>query len=85
MTFTEFLMAAVHPDDVLTSSKLLSAFKSFDMDGGGSISVQEFQRVVDPDGLISDNHWQHIFDDIDDDGSGEINLEEFTEMMQKIF
>ena len=42
VTFTEFLMAAVHPDDVLTSTKLLSAFKSFDMDGGGSISVQEF-------------------------------------------
>ena len=42
VTFTEFLMAAVHPDDVLTSTKLLSAFKSFDIDGGGSISVQEF-------------------------------------------
>ena len=42
VTFTEFLMAAVHPDDVLTSTKLLSAFKSFDIDNGGSISVQEF-------------------------------------------
>ena len=30
VTFEEFLSAIVHPDDVLTPSKLLAAFKSFD-------------------------------------------------------
>ena len=37
ITFQEFVLAAVHADDVLTPSKLLLAFKSFDKDGGGSI------------------------------------------------
>lgn len=42
VSFDEFLKASVHSDDVLTETKLVAAFKSFDQDNGGSISIGEF-------------------------------------------
>ena len=85
VTFEEFMIASVAPDDILEKPKLLQAFKSFDKDGGGSISIDEFKEAVDKDGQIPDSKWQEVFAEVDDDGSGEINFEEFTEMMESIF
>ena len=85
VTFEEFMVASVHSDDILQKNKLLQAFKSFDKDGGGSISIDEFKEAVDKEGQIPDSKWLAVFSEVDDDGSGEINFEEFTEMMESIF
>ena len=85
VTFDEFIKAAVDADDVLTHIKLTAAFKSFDRDNSGSISIQEFKDAVDSEGPIMHQHWEFIFSEVDDDGSGEINFDEFSDMMHKIF
>ena len=48
VTFDEFLRASVSAEDIMTPQKLLEAFKTFDEDGSGSISMQEFKSTVDP-------------------------------------
>jgi len=85
VTFTEFLTASVCPDDVLTGQKLLSAFKKFDADGSGAITVDEIKEVIGADRDIPDTQWEELLSEVDDDGNAEITLEEFCDMMRNVF
>lgn len=85
VTFNEFFNACVDPKDVLDPRKLQEAFRIFDQDASGSITIDEFRYAVDREQAIPEGAWENIFAQIDDDGSGEINIEEFTEMMEAIF
>ena len=55
VTFEEFLTASIHPEDVLNPEKLSTAFKVFDRDKSGSISIAEFKEAVDKDKQIPDS------------------------------
>mmetsp|Transcript_18217 Transcript_18217/g.22736 ORF Transcript_18217/g.22736 Transcript_18217/m.22736 type:complete len:88 (+) Transcript_18217:35-298(+) len=47
VTFEEFFIACLDPDDVIEQTRLKAAFKIFDQDSSGSISIEEFRFAVD--------------------------------------
>ncbi|XP_061172189.1 uncharacterized protein LOC133181651 [Saccostrea echinata] len=61
---------------------MLEAFKVFDKNGDGVISVSELRQVMNNLGeRLTDRELQKMFRDADQDGDGEINFNEFLKMM----
>ena len=61
------------------------AFKLFDKDGSGSISPNEFLKVLKNLGQnISKQEANDLIMELDSDGSGEIGFDEFISYMKKI-
>lgn len=84
ITFDEFLS---YMDDVYVMSPdqiddLVEAFKIFDVDKSGSISLQEFRNILTKYGktMFTDQDIIDIFDMIDLDGDGNVNYAEFIDM-----
>ncbi|XP_005865518.1 PREDICTED: centrin-4 [Myotis brandtii] len=64
--------------------ELLKAFKLFDDDATGSITLNNIKRVAKELGeTLTDDELQEMLDEADHDGDGEINEDEFLRMMQK--
>jgi len=58
------------------------AFKIFDKDGGGTISIGEIRSIMDGRGeRLSDKELANLMEAIDEDRSGEIDFNEFVKMM----
>mmetsp|Transcript_14965 Transcript_14965/g.10458 ORF Transcript_14965/g.10458 Transcript_14965/m.10458 type:complete len:192 (-) Transcript_14965:11-586(-) len=88
ITFSEFIVACVHPEDVLSSNRLLSAFKTFDKDGSGAITVDELRESIEHVStafVISEHEWSSFFGEYDEDGNDELGRQEFILVMQKLF
>lgn len=70
---------------LITDKKLESAFKLFDKDGDGLISLLEIKDILGRDSPnIGDDIWNKIIKEVDLNGDGEISLDEFKKMMEKI-
>jgi calcium-dependent protein kinase len=46
ITFSEFLVACINPEEVLTKERLEAAFRVFDIDRSGSISMEEIRSAL---------------------------------------
>lgn len=59
------------------------AFSIFDDDGSGSITHEEFRRVVleEGGGNLREEDVEMIINEVDKDGDGEINMDEFVKML----
>lgn len=57
------------------------AFKLFDRDGGGSISIDEIKDCLNYDGGLSAADLAQIAKEVDANGDGEISFQEFLDMM----
>ena len=44
--YSEFVVATMNEKNLLNNNKLQTAFKMFDKDGGGSISIDEIKQVL---------------------------------------
>ena len=66
---------------MLNKDKLRAAFKMFDFDNDGKITLDEVQRVLKNNGSKEIVQWRSIVADIDTDGNGIICFNEFHEMM----
>jgi calcium-dependent protein kinase len=44
--YSEFVVATLNEKNLLSNNKLQTAFKMFDKDGGGTISIQEIREVL---------------------------------------
>ena len=80
LEYDEFISAAMNPKKLFSKKNLMKAFKLFDTDSSGTISVREIRDAIGPS-LASDAVWQKLMKSADADGSGEIDLQEF----QKLF
>ena len=80
LEYDEFIAAAMNPQKLYSKKNLIKAFKLFDTDNSGTISVNEIREAIGPD-LATDEVWKKLMASADADGSGEIDLQEF----QKLF
>jgi calcium-dependent protein kinase len=78
--YTEFVMATMKQEEMLSNTRLEQAFKMFDVDGSGSISVDEIKDKLG----IEEKMVEKMVKEIDENGDGEIQFDEFVHMMKKL-
>ena len=85
ISFEEFFaIMSVKMSEKDEKEEILKAFKLFDDDDTGSISLNNIKRIAKELGEnLIDDELQEMLDEADHDGDGEINKEEFLKMMQK--
>lgn len=80
--YQEFITAASNKVALLNKENLVSAFKTFDRDGSGMISIEELKQVFDTMGNKKDAElWIQIMREVDKNGDNQISFDEFTEVM----
>ena len=82
--YGEFITAAQNWEKLMTKENIDIAFKMFDKNGDGKISVKELKQVFNSSVLNnrSDKEvWEQLISEIDKDGDNEISQEEFHEAM----
>ena len=61
---------------------LRAAFKHFDTNGDGIISLEELNNAIGTGGLqVSKEEIQRVLAEVDKDGNGEIDYDEFVDML----
>ena len=79
--YSEFILAAVNEQVLLSKSNLERAFRSLDCDNSGKISLQEMKGMMGMGVEGNEGVWAKLVQEADIDGDGEINLAEFTRLM----
>jgi len=79
--YSEFLAASINVQTLTSKANLEQAFRLFDKDGSGKITIQEVKEILGGDQQVSDSAWQQIMKEVDSNSDGEIDLKEFISMM----
>ncbi len=85
INYTEFLAATLEKSVYMKEENLRNAFKMFDADGSGKISVDEVKQILGAQKYqsdIEDSAWEDLIREVDIDGDGELDFEEFLKMMK---
>ena len=80
ISYDEFLSAMIDSKKVITEDKLERAFKIFDKDNSGRLSVDEIREVFGGD----KQSWKKVIEDVDLNKDGEVDFKEFKAMMMNI-
>jgi calcium-dependent protein kinase len=83
INFSEFITVNMKKEKLLNADMLKNAFKIFDLDGNGYITIEELQQTI-PLNVQNKTNWIEIVKEVDLDGDCQINFEEFKYMMDKI-
>lgn len=88
LCYTDFLTTMIDEQQLAKREACFEAFRAFDTDRSGRLSVAELKAAVDSWGgrasNISLEEASEILIKVDVDGSGEIDFEEFMQMMSQI-
>jgi calcium-dependent protein kinase len=82
INYTEFLAATIDQKVYLKEERLYEAFKAFDKDGSGKISVDEIKTILKGD-ENENKKFEELVKTFDTNGDGEIDYNEFIVMMSK--
>lgn len=82
--YTEWVMATINREALLSKQRLDVAFKMFDKDGSGTLSIDEIKDLFGTHAGISEKVWRDMLKEVDDNGDGQIQFKEFKEMMLKL-
>lgn len=63
-------MATIDKVNLLSKQKLETAFKMFDTDGSGTISIDEIKKIFGGAGNVSETVWNDLIEEIDDNKDG---------------
>ena len=77
ISYDEFLSAMIDGKKVLTEDRLEKAFKMFDKDGNGLLSIAEIVEVFGGD----EAYWRRIIEEVDSNSDGEVDFNEFKMLM----
>jgi calcium-dependent protein kinase len=81
--FTEFIIATMNKEKLLTQNKLEQAFHLFDQDGDGFITRFELANVMG--GIeLDDAQWKSLVEECDTNKDGKISKEEFMDLLLKM-
>ena len=69
---------------MLQDEKLHQAFRVYDKDDSGSISVDEIRETLGVGKRISLEAWDEIVKEVDANGDGEVSFDEFKIVMRKL-
>ena len=71
--YSEWVVATIDKNKLLSDKNMRAAFSLFDKDGGGTISPEEIKEVLGISGKnIDEKIWDEIVLEVDDDGNQEI-------------
>lgn len=80
--YGEFLAATLHMNKMEREENLIAAFRYFDKDGSGYITIDNLQQACKEFG-IGDVQLDEIIKETDQDNDGNIDYAEFAAMMRK--
>jgi calcium-dependent protein kinase len=81
--FNEFISATMHMNKMEKEDHLFAAFKHFDTDNSGYITVEELQQAMQKNGMGDAETINEIIREVDTDNDGNIDYDEFVAMMRK--
>lgn len=79
--YSEFLVAAMDRQKLLSTERLKAAFAAFDADHNGKITTTELRMMLDQKGAMDAQVWESIISGVDKNGDGEVDWKEFKQMM----
>jgi len=97
--YSEFVTATINRINMLSQAKLEAAFKLFDKNGDGYLTVDELKEFFNPEQLTKkqpdpeketeeeiseEDMWKELMQEVDVNGDGKISLKEFKDMMLKM-
>ena len=80
ISYDEFLSAMISTKKVVTEERLEKAFKMFDKDNSGKLSVKEIKNVFGG----TEEQWKKVINEIDLNNDGEVDFAEFKIMMENM-
>jgi len=84
VNYTEFVSALMDYEKCIKKEQLLECFKSYDTDGSGKISFEEFCDMIKPQNEKEKKDLYELYRKFDKDGDGEIDYEEFVKGFNNI-
>ena len=85
INYGEFLMASLNHNSLLSSERLEVAFRMFDVDGNGEISLQELHSLLSLAKSIDEETVMKALREIDGRSKKTIQFAEFKTLMSKLF
>jgi len=85
INYSEFLMASLNQNALLSSERLEQAFRLFDIDGNGEISIQELQSLLSLAKQIDEKVVMKALREIDGKTKKSIKFSEFRALMTRLF
>eukprot|EP01017_Pseudomicrothorax_dubius_P043480 TRINITY_DN7248_c0_g2_i2.p1 TRINITY_DN7248_c0_g2~~TRINITY_DN7248_c0_g2_i2.p1 ORF type:complete len:354 (+),score=73.86 TRINITY_DN7248_c0_g2_i2:129-1190(+) len=82
--FTEFIVAAMNREKLLSRQKIEQAFRLLDLNGDGYLSKEEILSALG--GVeLDDDTWTDLIQDFDLNRDGKISLKEFVDLLERKF
>jgi len=82
--YSEFVIASMSEEDLLSKDRLRKAFQLFDQDNSGTITVDELRECFAmflKGSDLGDDYIDKIIAQVDENGDGNVSFEEFCVMM----
>ena len=70
--YTEFVMATINQNNLITTERLKMAFRMFDKDDSGALSPDEIKEVLCFNSAVDPAEVDMIIAEFDENGDGEI-------------